>query len=151
MAQGTPAAPKTLAERLDHLFRTAHPENRGPYTAKEVAEAINLAAGEDVISHSYVWQLRTGKKDNPTRKHIQALAAFFKVSPLYFFGEDDDPVESEIKRALRDEHVRDTALLAAGLSEQTLKAIQDMLNRARTLEGLPRRDESRRRRQPAAE
>lgn len=142
MSQDTPPAPQTFAERLDHLFKTAHPANRGPYNAKEVAEAINAAAGEEIISHSYVWQLRTGKKDNPTRRHIQALAAFFKVSPLYFFGEDDDPAQAEILRALRDGNVRDTALRAAGLSEQTLRAITDMIDRARSLEGLPAVTES---------
>ena len=56
-----------LADRLDHLFRTVHPKDPGPYTPAEVAEAINVTAGERVISSTYVWQLRTGRRDNPTR------------------------------------------------------------------------------------
>lgn len=134
---------KTFAERLDHLFLHEHPHTRGPFSPREVADAINQAAGEAIISHSYIWQLRTGKKDNPTRTHIQALAAFFKVSPLYFFDDEDgEQAEPALKRALRDTEVRDTALLAAGLSQQTLQTIKDMLARARTLEGLPGIDEA---------
>ena len=55
------SAGRLLADRLDYLFRTVHPKDRGPYTPAEVAEAINETAGERVISSTYVWQLRTGK------------------------------------------------------------------------------------------
>jgi hypothetical protein len=37
-------AGRLLAARLDHLFRTVHPKDRGPYTPAEVAEAINETA-----------------------------------------------------------------------------------------------------------
>ena len=40
-----------------------------------------MTAGERVISSTYVWQLRTGRRDNPTQKHLSALGAFFGVSP----------------------------------------------------------------------
>ena len=39
-----------IASRLEHLFRTVHPADRGPYTPGDVAAAINAEAGEDVIS-----------------------------------------------------------------------------------------------------
>ena len=78
-----------LADRLDGLFQTVHPKDRGPYTPAEVAEAVNQAAGERVISSTYVWQLRTGRRDNPTQKHLSALATFFGVSPMYFFEETE--------------------------------------------------------------
>lgn len=137
----TPSDPGLLGRRLEHLFQTVYPKGGKPYTNVEVAEAINTAAGEKVISQAYVWQLRRGIKDNPTRRHIAALAAFFGVSVLYFFedGADDDnsAQSTEIDLVLRDEAVKDVALRAAGLSDETLKTIQDMIDRARTLEGLP--------------
>lgn len=132
--------PGMLAERLEHLFQTVHPGSRKPFTNVDVAEAINEAAGEQVISQAYVWQLRKGKKTNPTRRHITALAAFFGVSPMYFFEDADggqEPLESDVRLALKDDAVRDIALRAAGLSGETLRAMQDLIDRARALEGLP--------------
>jgi transcriptional regulator with XRE-family HTH domain len=129
-----------LADRLDHLFRTAHPRDRGPYTPAEVADAINKAAGEKVISSTYVWQLRTGRRDNPTQKHLSALAAFFGVSPMYFFDDteaDRNAIPPELIAALKDGEVREMALRAAGLSSRSLQAIRDMIESARAVEGMP--------------
>ena len=136
-------AGRPLADRLDYLFRTVHPKDRGPYTPAEVAEAINVTAGEHVISSTYVWQLRTGRRDNPTHKHLSALAAFFGVSPIYFFQQaeaDRDAVPPELAAALNNDDVRDMALRAAGLSDRALRAIKDMIENARTVEGLPAQD-----------
>jgi transcriptional regulator with XRE-family HTH domain len=129
-----------FAERLDHLFRTVHPKDRGPYTPAEVADAINEAAGERVVSGTYLWLLRTGQRDNPTMKHLIAIARFFTVPPTYFFPDDamrQDAVPAELAAALSDDHVREMALRAAGLSDRSLMAITDMINSARTVEGLP--------------
>jgi transcriptional regulator with XRE-family HTH domain len=128
-----------LSDRLEYLFRTVHPKDRGPYTPAEVAEAVNEAAGERVISSTYVWQLRTGRRDNPTQRHLSALASFFGVSPMYFFEEteaDRGAVPPELVAALKDDDVRDMALRATGLSERSLRAIRDMIESARAVEGL---------------
>jgi transcriptional regulator with XRE-family HTH domain len=129
-----------FAQRLDHLFRTAHPKDRGPYTPAEVADAINAVAGERVVSGTYLWLLRTGQRDNPTMKHLIAIARFFAVPPTYFFPDDsldENAVPAELTAALGDEKVREMALQAAGLSDRSLKAITDMINSARSVEGLP--------------
>lgn len=129
-----------FAERLDHLFRTAHPKDRGPYTPAEVADAINEAADDRVVSGTYLWLLRTGQRDNPTMKHLIAIARFFAVSPTYFFPDDamrQDAVPAELTAALSDDKVREMALRAAGLSDRSLKAITDMISSARAVEGLP--------------
>ena len=128
-----------LANRLDHLFQTVHPKDRGPYTPGEVAAAVNDRAGEQVISSTYVWQLRTGRRDNPTQRHLSALATFFGVSPLYFFAEEGAPQEAvspELAVALQDDDLRAVALRAAGLSERALRAIREMVENARIIEGL---------------
>src|SRR3984885_1532853 len=129
-----------FAERLDHLFRTAHPKDRGPYTPAEVADAINEAADDRVVSGTYLWLLRTGQRDNPTMKHLIAIARFFAVSPTYFFPDDamqQDAVPAELAAALSDDKVREMALRAAGLSDRALKAITNMIDSARSVEGLP--------------
>jgi transcriptional regulator with XRE-family HTH domain len=129
-----------FAERLDRLFRTVHPKDRGPYTPGEAAEAINQAADDKVVSGTYLWLLRTGQRDNPTMKHLIAIARFFAVPPTYFFPDDsldENAVPAELTAALGDEKVREMALQAAGLSDRSLKAITDMINSARSVEGLP--------------
>ena len=40
------------------------------------------------FSSAYLWQLRIGAKDNPTMRHLQALARFFQFSPSYFFDDE---------------------------------------------------------------
>jgi transcriptional regulator with XRE-family HTH domain len=102
-----------FAERLDHLFRTVHPKDRGPYTPAEAADAINEAAGERAVSGTYLWLLRTGQRDNPTMKHLIAISRFFGVPPTYFFPDDAmqaDAVPAELAVALSDDKVREMAL-----------------------------------------
>ena len=48
--------------------------DRGPYTPAAVAEAINQTGGDKVVSGIYLWLLRTGQRDNPTMKHLIAIA-----------------------------------------------------------------------------
>lgn len=129
----------TLADKLTRLFSTIHPRGRSEYTSEEVADAIRERGGP-TISATYIWQLRTGRRDNPTKKHLEALADFFGVSPAYFF--DDAAAaridaELELLAALREAPVRQVALRASGLSTQSLKAIAEMIDRVRELEGLP--------------
>lgn len=132
------SSPRTLAEKIDYLFATVHPKGRGPYTYEEVASGVREAGGP-TISGSYVWQLRTGQRDNPTMKHLQALAGFFGVAPSYFFDEESSQrIAAELKllASMRDNNVRTVALRASGLSPETLKTIQGFIERARALEGL---------------
>lgn len=137
------SVPKTLADKLDYLFRTVHPRGRGEYSYREVAQAIN-DAGTTTISASYLWQLRRGEKDNPTIKHIEALARFFGVPPSYFL--DDDATEEitaqlELLVAMRDSDVREIALRVNDLSEAALKMIKGVVESTRQLEGLSNGDD----------
>lgn len=130
--------PDSLASKLDRLFRTIHPRGRGPFSNQEVAEGVRSLGGPS-ISAQYVWQLRSGVRDNPTKSHLEALAEFFGVSPAYFF--DDEAAkridaELELLAAMRDGQVRQIALRSFGLSVQSLRAIASMIENARQLEGL---------------
>jgi hypothetical protein len=134
----SPGPAMTLAERIDHLFRTVHPGRRKPYSIREVADEINAAAGEQVISHSYLWSLRKGVKTNPSMIQIAALAGFFKVSPLYFYdAPEQQPLDPATQLALSDGAVREIAMRASGLPEPALRALTEMADAARELAGLP--------------
>ena len=127
-----------LSQKLDFLFRSVHPPERGEYTFEEVADAVR-GGGGPTISATYIWQLRKGIRDNPTKKHLEALAGFFGVPPAYFF---DDAAAKRIDAelallvALRDGDVRQLALRASGLSPNSLRTIASMVERVRELEGL---------------
>jgi len=133
-----PSTGKSLAEKVDHLFATVRPA-KGEYSYEYVSTAIR-ATGGPTISAAYLWMLRKGQRDNPTMKHLEALASFFGVPPGYFF---DDALAERVDEqlslvaALRDGDVRRVALRAAGLSSASLATISDMVERVRALEGLP--------------
>ena len=134
---GGPAPRRTIAEKLENLFRTVQGP-RGEYSLEEVAAGIRERGGP-TISASYIWQLRKGVKDNPTKKHMEALADFFGVPAAYFFDDEAaERIEAELAMlaALRDAGVRRVALRAAGLSPGTLAAIQAIIESAREVEGL---------------
>jgi transcriptional regulator with XRE-family HTH domain len=134
-----PAPRRTLAQKLDRLFRTVHAPGGGEYTYREVAAAMARAGGP-TISASYVWHLRTGLRDNPTKRHLEALADFFGVPPAYFFDDEASAridAELEVALALRDPVLRRLAVRAAGLSRESLVALAEMVERVRLLEGLP--------------
>lgn len=136
--RGAPGPRLTLAAKLDHLFRMVHPAGRGEYPNEEVARVIE-ARGGPKISGAYIGLLRRGERDNPTKKHLEALAAFFGVSPAYFF---DDEVAERIQQQLgllvelRDSPVRQVALRAQGISPESMAAVRDIIERVRQLEGL---------------
>jgi transcriptional regulator with XRE-family HTH domain len=128
----------SLAERLNRLFATVHPADRGPYSNEEVARTIRDRGGE--ISRTYLAYLRSGERDNPTMQHLDALATFFGVPPSYFF--DDDAAarvdtELEMLVALRDNDIRSLALRASDLSPKGIRAVTDIIERIRDIEGLP--------------
>jgi transcriptional regulator with XRE-family HTH domain len=134
-----PRNPSSLAYKLNRLFETVHPASRGEYSPEEVAKAIN-ERGEGSISPAYIYMLRKGQRDNPTKRHLELLAAFFDVTPAYFF---DDTAAERIERqldllaAFRDGEVRRLAARASGLSPRSLDGILQMVDAARAIEGLP--------------
>lgn len=138
---GTSAEPGMFARRLDHLFNTIYPRSLGrPYTAREVTDAINAKAGRTVISHSYLWQLRTGRKTDPSHSRLAAIADFFEVKAEYFFDEElaqRTDADLEAIAMLRDAGVRRVAKRLLDVSEGNLDFFAEMAAKIRQMEGLP--------------
>lgn len=133
-----PPGGRTLAEKLDHLFRTIHPRERSPYSYAEVAKALEERGGP-TVSATYIWQLRTGARDNPTKRHLEALADFFGVSPAYFFDDAEAARIDErllLLATLRDSGARQIAARLPGLSDTSIEVLADMVTHLRQLEGL---------------
>lgn len=129
-----------IAARLDHLFQTVHPAGRGPYSLREVAEAINAEAGENLISAAYLSLLRGGQRSVPSAARLAAIARFFGVSVDYFMSDsvaERTDRQLAVAAALRDSELLGITLRANGLSERSLKAIRQMIENARRIENLP--------------
>ncbi|MFI1105170.1 XRE family transcriptional regulator [Streptomyces melanogenes] len=135
---------QSLAERIEALFRTVRRPDRTPYSNEDVARACRDASGE-TFSATYLWQLRTGRRDNPTKRHLESLAAFFQVPVTYFFDDAESARISEeiaLLSVMRDAGVRDVALRAVTLSPDGLGIVRDLI------ESIARREAER---QPPAE
>ena len=52
-----------------------------------VASAITARTGV-AISGTYLWQLRTGVKTNPTLAHLRAIGTYFNVPITYFIADE---------------------------------------------------------------
>ena len=131
------SANRSLAGRLNHVFATVRRPDGREYSNEQVAQAV--ADVGVTISQSYIWQLRKGKKSNPTLKHLQALGDFFGVPPAYFFDDGvadriDEQVEllaAERARANGVESGNEAGLMAmrAGeLSPDGRKQVMDLLD-----------------------
>jgi transcriptional regulator with XRE-family HTH domain len=136
----------TLAERINHLFDTIRRPDGSRHSNEEVAAAMRNdqsragAKGLPQISAQYLWLLRRGDRDNPTKRHLEALARFFDVSPAYFFDdEQSQAIASELAllKALREAGVQRLAARLTGLSPRTIDAITQIVESARAVEGLP--------------
>jgi transcriptional regulator with XRE-family HTH domain len=139
---------RSLAQRLDHLFRTVRKPDGKEYSLREVADAITEAG--DSISHAYVGQLRSGEKDDPRMSHLRGLASFFGVPVTYFFDEDraaEVDRDLEVLLALKDGGVRVIAQQARGLStgnQDVVLQIIKQLARAQAQNQQSRASDSRR-------
>ena len=126
----------SIAEKLDRLFRQIRAPGQAEFSSMAVAEAIRAEQGVS-ISHTYIWQLRTGRRVNPTVAHLTALANFFGVPVAYFLDDAearrvDDQLE--LLRTLRDAQVTEIALRAADVSESSREIISEMVRKVWELE-----------------
>lgn len=130
---------RSFADKLDQLFGSVRPQPGREYTHEEVAKAI-AARGDLSISHTYIWQLRRGIKDNPSIGVVSALADFFGVPPSYFLDDERTrgmDTDLELLAALRDPGVVRLATRAAGLSADSTELLLSLTEHLRRLEGVP--------------
>jgi len=129
----------SLAEKINYLFATVRPDGgQREFSNEHVAAEIARSSGV-TISQSYIWQLRKGKKDNPTLKHLQALADFFGVPAAYFFDSEVNARVNEQLQVLRTEQARRElnadhdqvalmAMRAGELSPEHRRQVMDLLD-----------------------
>lgn len=147
---------ETLSAKLEFLFDRVRPttgelgasEEAGRrYTTKEIANKINEVGRCDgtgvTISAAYVGEMRRGVTTDPRTSHVQALARAFGVDPGFFV---DDRVTRRVREQidmlneLRQMKVQQVALRRVlrqqGLSDDSTRLIELLVDRCRKLEGL---------------
>ncbi|WP_237522665.1 helix-turn-helix domain-containing protein [Streptomyces sp. SID1328] len=124
---------------MERLFEIVHPPERGPFTNEEVAQQLEQRHGQK-ISSVYLWKLRTGRNDNPTKRVLEALSKFFGVPASYFFDDEEAAEvtrELEQLRMLRDAGVERVAHRLSGLSPESMRGLLSHIDRVRAAENLP--------------
>ncbi|MEV4427141.1 helix-turn-helix domain-containing protein [Streptomyces sp. R-07] len=152
MAETEPT-PSSLSRKIDGLFRLVRRPDGLPFSNGEVATACREATGVS-FSTTYLWQLRTGRRNNPTKRHLEALADHFEVPVSYFFDDEHGAkiaAEIELLGALRDAGVRSVALRAVGLSSEALGTVSDLIDVIAVREAAARRARGAGEEPPAAE
>lgn len=76
-----------IVQRVNRLFETRHPADRGPYSNYDIAARAGEHGYE--ISAAAIQQIRSGRRSNPTVRVLRGLAAAFEVPITYFF--EDHP------------------------------------------------------------
>ncbi|MGB6161501.1 MAG: XRE family transcriptional regulator [Pseudonocardiaceae bacterium] len=152
MSSDNQRLPRTLAEKINRLFETIHPPDRGPWSNQEVECWLTERAAVDgdglTISANHLLLLRKGQRDNPTTRNVQAMAKFFKIDPGYFLRDGTDTERTysdlELLGAIRDnEQVKSIALRVFDLDPEMREWLARMIN------DLPR-GRRRRQRKPGA-
>jgi transcriptional regulator with XRE-family HTH domain len=128
---------RSLADRMNRLFDRIRKPDGTTFSLREVADAIT-AAGEP-ISHAYIAQLRTGKKDDPTLSHLRGLAKFFGVPVEYFTCDElaaEVDTELDLAAAMQQVRARTVALRQSVIpeAEQAIGALTELLGVIRDLE-----------------
>ena len=136
MPEQADSAEHVLAEKLNKLFGTVRRADGSELSNEEVANWCRERTGES-FSRTYLWQLRAGKRTNPTLRHLEALAAFFDM-PLAYFGDDEQAQrlqhELDLLAALRNSNVKRVALRAVDLSPNGTDAVLDLIDEIRRRE-----------------
>ena len=133
---------KSLAEKTEWLFQHVRdPVDGQLYSNARIAAKVEECMPGFTVTATTVWNIRTGKSENPSWRLIEGLAKAFGVSPLYFSAEDETGArqtqeELALLAALRDTSVRQLALRAQGMTSQSLATVLELVERVRELEGL---------------
>lgn len=124
----------SLADRLNELFRTVHRPDSTELWNNETA-AWEISRSGPPVSAAYLSQLRTGKRLNPSARHLAALAGIFQVDMESFFL-SSDAVQPAPSGQLSPAGSRVLSLLD-GVSPAGVATVERAIARIREAEDLP--------------
>jgi transcriptional regulator with XRE-family HTH domain len=117
--KGRPLSLPVVSERIEQQVRAMY----GHLPEKEIRRRL--------VSRTYLWELTSGRKDNPTLFALQALATYLEV-PVGYLSADVTTEDEDARYLART----DLNLRARGLSPRALANIEAWIDHARELDGL---------------
>lgn len=131
----------SLAERLNELFRTVHRPDSTELWNNETA-AWEISRSGLSVSAAYLSQLRTGKRLNPSARHLAALAGIFQVDMESFFPSSVARFPSSVARQPAPSGTPSSAAtrvlsLLDGVSPAGVATIEGAIAGVREAEDLP--------------
>ena len=124
-----------LADRLNELFRTVRRPGTTELWNNETA-AWQISRSGPPVSAAYLSQLRTGKRLNPSARHLAALAEIFQVDMESFFLPADPPGRRSPAGRPSSAASRVVPLLD-GVSAAGVATIESAIAQVRAAERLP--------------
>ncbi|NUS45450.1 MAG: XRE family transcriptional regulator [Mycobacteriaceae bacterium] len=129
----------TLAQTIDKLFKTIRRPDGREHSMESAAKACTVWLRERdqgrSFSKEYMRQLRSGIADNPTKSHLEALAAFFDVDPAIFLSSEKSrqiQADLELLAAVRDSGVQALALRALSLTPAARAKVLEIMRNMQT-------------------
>ena|SRR5437764_7639340 len=116
----------SFGEALSFLYENRLRDDGKPYSDRDISNALRKS-GVDA-SYSYLWMLRSGKKDHPRTNVVVGLAQFFRVPAGYFL---DRAVYDDWRNRLGAE--ANAAGPEAGASSMLMRNFSGMSSRSQSL------------------
>ncbi|WNV83166.1 XRE family transcriptional regulator [Umezawaea sp. Da 62-37] len=124
----------TLAETIDGLFKKIRRPGGREHSMESVAKWCTAWLRQrnqaKSFSKEYLRQLRAGIKDNPTKSHLEALAAFFEIDAAIFLDSDKSrqiQADLELVLALREVGVQAVAMRSLGLTPSSRQQVLEFI------------------------
>jgi transcriptional regulator with XRE-family HTH domain len=136
---GEEPSTQTFATRLSHLFETVQGPDGKRWSLSAVART--LTDRYDLpTTQSYVSQLRSGARVNPTINYVAALASIFGVPTSYLVDNGLDGLtrdELDLISTMRSAGVVGIAMRAMDVPRESQKMVAQLLDSLREQKGLP--------------
>lgn len=135
---GVLSGPGLFAERLEQLFHTVPDPSGRRYTGSAIARRSTELGFK--LGESYLSQLRSGKARTPSFRTVEGIAAAFGVDVRYFLEDDATQRTREEIDRLRleaDTTVHEAAFRLAGLPEDSVHIVNELIKVLRVRHGLP--------------
>ncbi|MFC9768517.1 helix-turn-helix domain-containing protein [Rhodococcus jostii] len=127
-----------FAERLERLFAEIPNPQGNRYTLAEIAHKSTELGYP--VSSTYLSHLRTGRVKAPSFRTVEGIAKAFGIDVHYFLDEavaTRTRAELEYFRLRADTRLQATAYRLAGLSDDDLEVVNDLIRSFRKRRGLP--------------